>query len=102
MCTFYKLNLVNEYNNKYHRTIKMRAFDAKDNTYIDFGKGLHDKDPKFKVADHLEFQNTKTILLENILQISLKKFLALKKLKIHFHGHMLLMILMVRKLLGIL
>ena len=29
---------VNEYNNTYHRTIKMKPIDVKDNTYIDFGK----------------------------------------------------------------
>ena len=26
------------YNNKYHRTIKMKPVDVKDNTYIDFEK----------------------------------------------------------------
>ena len=42
-------DIVNEYNNKYHRTIKMKPIDVKDNTYIDFGKEVNDKDPKFKV-----------------------------------------------------
>ena len=46
-----------------------------------------------------EYQNTKKFLLKAILQIGLKKTLSLKKLKIQFHGHMLLMILMVKKLL---
>ena len=27
---------VNEYNNTYHRTMKMNSADVKDNTYIDF------------------------------------------------------------------
>ena len=32
----YKLDdKVNEYNNTYHRTIKMEPVDVKDNTYID-------------------------------------------------------------------
>ena len=32
-----KLNdIVNECNNTYHRTIKMKSVDVKDNTYIDF------------------------------------------------------------------
>ena len=47
----------------------------------------------------LEYQNRKPFLLKDILQIGLKKFLLLKKLKIQFHGHMLLMILMVKKVL---
>ena len=35
----------------------------------------------------LEFQNIKTFLLKDILQLGQKKFLLLKKLKIQFLGH---------------
>ena len=28
-------DIVNEYNNTYHRTIKMKPVDVKDNTYVD-------------------------------------------------------------------
>ena len=31
-------DIVDGYNNKYHRTIKMKLVDVEDNTYIDFGK----------------------------------------------------------------
>ena len=44
-------DIVNEYNNTYHTTIKMTPFDVKDNTYIDFSKEVNGKDPKFKVGD---------------------------------------------------
>ena len=40
----------------------------------------------------LEFENIKTFLLKDILQISQKTFLLLVKLKMQFLGHMLLMI----------
>ena len=40
---------VNEYNNIYHRTFKVKAVDVKDNTYIDFKKEVNDKDPKIKI-----------------------------------------------------
>ena len=33
----------------------------------------------------LEYQNTKTFLLKDVLQIGLKKFLSLNMLKIQFH-----------------
>ena len=49
----------------------------------------------------LEFQNIKTFLLKDILQIGQKKFLLLVKLKIQFLGLMLLMISMVKKLLEV-
>ena len=39
-------DIVNEYNNRYHRTIKMKPVAVKYNTYIDFKKKIKDKDPK--------------------------------------------------------
>ena len=45
-------DIVNEYNNAYHRTIKMKPVDVKDNTFIDLIEShSNDKDPKFKVSD---------------------------------------------------
>ena len=44
-------DIVNECNNTYHRAIKMKPIDVKDNAYIDFGKDVNDNDPKFKVGD---------------------------------------------------
>ena len=46
-------DIVNEYNNTYHKTIKMKPIDLKDNTYIDSIKEVNDKDPKFRVGDHV-------------------------------------------------
>ena len=52
-------NIVNKYNNKVHRTIKMKPIDVKDNTYVDSKKELNDKDPKFKVGDHVRISKYK-------------------------------------------
>ena len=46
-------DIVNEYNNTYNRTIKMKSIDVKDNTYINIDKEVNDKDPKHKVGDHI-------------------------------------------------
>ena len=55
-------NIVDEYNNTYYnRTIKMKPADIKDNTYIDFKKGVNDKDPKFKVGDRVRIFKYKNI-----------------------------------------
>ena len=40
---------IDEYNNIYHKTIKTKHVDVKDNTYIDFEKEVNDKDPKSKI-----------------------------------------------------
>ena len=54
-------DIVNKCNNKYHRTIKLKHVDVKDNTYIDFIKGVNEKDPKFQVGDHVRTSKYKNI-----------------------------------------
>ena len=54
-------DIVNEYNNTYHRTIKMKPIDVKGNTYIDFGQEANDNDPKFKVVDHVRISKYKNV-----------------------------------------
>ena len=51
------INIVDEYNNTYHRTVKMKPVDVKDNTSIDFEEKVNDRDPKFKVGDHVRTPN---------------------------------------------
>ena len=47
-------DIVNKYNNTYHRTIKMKPVDVEDNTYIDFNTKVNDKDPKLQEDDHVK------------------------------------------------
>ena len=54
-------DIVSEYNNRYHITIKMNPVDVKDNTYIDFKKKVNDKDPNFKVGDYVRISKYKNI-----------------------------------------
>ena len=54
-------DIVDEYNNTYHRTIKMKPIDVKDNTYINIGKEINDKDTKFKVGYHVKISKYKNI-----------------------------------------
>ena len=39
----------------------MKPADVKDNKYIDFKKEVNDKDPKFKVGDHVRISKYKNI-----------------------------------------
>ena len=54
-------DIVNEYNNTYHRPIKMKSVDVKDNAYIDFEKEVNNKYPKFKIGDHVRISKYKNI-----------------------------------------
>ena len=53
--------IVNEYNNKFHRRIKMKPIDVKDNTHIDSVKEVNDEDPKFQVGDYVRISKYKQI-----------------------------------------
>ena len=92
--------IVNENNNTYHRTIKMKSADVKDNTYINYGKEVNNKDPKFQVGDHVRIPKYKNIFAEGYTPNWSEEVFVIKKTKILCHGHMLLMVLMVKKLLG--
>ena len=37
--------IVNTYNNTYHRTIKIKPIDFEDNTYVNFREKVNDKNP---------------------------------------------------------
>ena len=64
----YKLyDIVREYNNTYHRTIKMKPIDVKNNKYIDFEKKVNDKDPKFKVGDYVRISKYKNIFAKGYM-----------------------------------
>ena len=92
-------DIVNEYNNEFHRTSKMKPFELKITHILTLLKTLMVKILNLKVVIMFEYQNTKIVLPKDILQIGLKKFLWLKELKMLVDGHILLMISMVKKLL---
>ena len=69
-------DIVNEYNNKYHRTIKMKPID----TYINIGKELNNNDPKFKVGDHVRISKYKNIFAKGYTNWS-EEIFVIEKLK---------------------
>ena len=56
---------VNEYNNTYHKSIKMKPVDVKNYRYIDSNKEeLNDENYKFKVADYVRISKHNNIFAE--------------------------------------
>ena len=54
-------DMVDEYNNTYQTTIKTKPINVKDNAYINTDKEINNKDPKFKVGDHVRISKYKNI-----------------------------------------
>ena len=74
-------NIVDEYNNTYQRTIKMKPVDVKDNTYIDFEKEVNGKDPKFKIGDHVRISKYKNIFAKGYMPNWSEEVFIISKIK---------------------
>ena len=74
-------DVMGEYNNTYRRTIKMKPVDVKDNTYIDFKKEVNDKDPKFKVGDHVRIFKYKNIFAKGYTPNWFEEVFIVSKIK---------------------
>ena len=74
-------DIVGEYNNTYHRTIKIKPVDVKDNTSIDSEKEVNDKDPKFKVGDHVRISKYKNIFAKGYTPNWSEEVFVIKKVK---------------------
>ena len=74
-------DIVNEYNNTHHRTMKMKPVDVKDNTYIDFGKEVNDKDSKFKIGDHVRISKYKNIFAKGYVPNWSEEVFIISKIK---------------------
>ena len=74
-------DIVNEYNNIYHIAIKMKPIDVKDNTCINIGKKVNDKDPKFKVGDQVRISKYKKIFAKGYTPNWSEKIFVIKGIK---------------------
>ena len=70
-----------EYNNTYRRTIKMKPVDVKYDTYIDFEKEVNDRNPKFKVGDHVRISKYKTIFAKGYTPNWSEEVFVISKIK---------------------
>ena len=77
-----KLNdIVDEYNNTYHATIKMKPIDVKDNTYINTDKEINNKDPNFKVGDRVRISKYRNIFAKGYTPNWSEEVFVIKKVK---------------------
>ena len=74
-------DIVKEYNNKCHTSIKMKHVDVKDDTYIEGKKETNDKNPKFKVVDHVRISKYKNIFAKGYMPNWSEEIFVIKKIK---------------------
>ena len=79
MCINKLDDIVNECNNTYHRTIKIKPINVKNNTYIDSNKEVNDKNSKFKVGDHVRILKYNNIFAKGYTPNWSKEVFVIKK-----------------------
>ena len=74
-------DIVNEYNNTYHRAIKMKSAEVKQNAYIDFSEKVNSEDSKFKVSNHVRISKYKIIFAKGYTPNWSEEVFVIKEVK---------------------
>ena len=74
-------DIVDKYNDTYDKTIKMKPIDVKSDSFAEYNEECNEKDPKFKVGDHIRISMYKNIFAEGYPPNLSKKIHALEKIK---------------------
>ena len=74
-------DIVDEYNNTYHRTIKMKPIDVGDDSFAEYNEESNKKDPKFKVGDPVRISKYKNIFAEGYSPNWSEEVFVIKKIK---------------------
>ena len=74
-------DIVDEYNNAYHKIIKMKHIDVENNTYINFNKELNNKDPIFKVGNYVRISKYKNIFAKGYMPNWSEEIIIISKIK---------------------
>ena len=54
-------DIVDKYNNAVHRTIKKKPIDVQDDSYAEYNEEPNEKNPNFKVGDHVRISKDKDV-----------------------------------------
>ena len=74
-------DIVNKYNNKYHSTSKLKPVDVKSNSYINFSKGINNKDPKLEIGEIVRLLKYKNIFAKVYVLNWSEEVFVIKRIK---------------------
>ena len=74
-------DIVNQYNNTVHKTIKIKPIDFTDDSYADYNEDFNKKDPKFKIGDHVRISKYKNIFAKGYTPNSSEEVFVVSKIK---------------------
>ena len=65
-------DIVDKYKNTYHKTIKMKPKDVTNDSFAEHNEESNEKDPKFKVGDHVRISKYKNIFAKGYTLIGVE------------------------------
>ena len=74
-------DLVDKYNNTYHKTIKMKPINVKDDSFAEYNEKSNEKNPKFKVGDHVKISKFKNVIAKGYMPNWSEEIFIVKKIK---------------------
>ena len=74
-------DIVDKYNNTYHKTIKVKPIDVKNDSFAEYNEECNKKDPKFKIGDHVKISKYKNIFAKGYASNWSEGILVVKKIK---------------------
>ena len=74
-------DIVDKYNNTYHRTIEMKPIDVKHDSCPKYNVHSNGKDPKFKICGHAIISKYKNIFVKGYVPNWSEEVLAISKIK---------------------
>ena len=74
-------DIVDEYNNTYHKIIKMKPVDVGDDSFAEYNEKSNKKDSKFKIGDHVRISKFKNIFAKGYTPNWSEEIFVVKKLK---------------------
>ena len=81
-------DIVDEYNNTYHKTIKMKPLEmVGDDSFAEYNEESNEKDPIFKVGDHVRIPKSKNVFSKGYIPNWSEEIFIVKK-KVLYLGHM--------------
>ena len=77
-------DIVDKYNNIYHKTIKMKPINVKDDSFAESNEKSNEKDPKFKVGDHVRISKFKNVFAKGYTPNWSEGIFVVKKIKKYY------------------
>ena len=74
-------DIVDDYNNTYQKTIKMKPVDVKSNSFAEYNEESNERDPKFKVGNHVRISKYKSIFAKGYSPNWSEEIFVIEKIK---------------------